>query len=68
MRVNSTTNLKIACVIGCENNRDVCKFIHLRVNPEATDDDLLLAGKTIAALQTLPLHSIDRADCCDLTE
>jgi hypothetical protein len=22
----------------------------------------------IAALQTLPLHSIDRADCCDLTE
>ncbi|WP_255449253.1 hypothetical protein [Selenomonas caprae] len=40
----------------------------MRVNPEVTDDDLLLAGKTIAALQTLPLHSIDRADCCDLTE
>ena len=68
MRVNSTTNLKIACVIGCKNNRDVCKIIHLRGNPEATDDDLLFAGKTIAALQILPLHSIDCADCCDLTE
>ncbi len=58
MRVNSTTNLKIACVIGCENNRDVCKIIHLRVEPEATDEDFWSAK---------PLPPCRRFPCIVLT-
>ena len=67
MRVNSTTNLRIACEYSYDYDKVYCKYINLKVNPDATDEDLLFTAKTIAAMQTLPLHSIDRADSCDLT-
>ena len=67
MRVNQTSNLRIACESGYDYDRVYCKYINLKVNPDATDEDLLFTTKTIAALLTIPLHSIDRADSCDLT-
>ncbi len=68
MRKNPTTTLKIACEYGYDYDRVICKNINLTVNPQAADDDLLLAAKTIAGLQTLPLHGIERLDMCDLAE
>ena len=68
MRVNQTTNLRIACESGYDYDRVYCKYINLKVNPDATDDDLLFAANTIAGLQVLPVHSIDRYDNYDLTE
>ena len=67
MRLNSTTNLRIACEYSYDYDKVYYKYINLKVNPDATDEDLLFTTKTIAALLTIPLHSIDRADSCDLT-
>ena len=68
MRVNQTSNLRIACESGYDYDRVYCKYINLKVNPDASDDDLLIAANTIAGLQVFPVHSIDRYDNCDLTE
>ena len=68
MRVNQTTNLRIACVTGYDYDKEVCRNINLKVNPAATDEDLLFTAQTLVDLQTLPLYSIDRYDNCDLTE
>ena len=67
MRVNQTSNLRIACESGYDYDRVYCKYINLKVNPDATDEDLLFTAQTRADLQTLPLYSIDRYDNCDLT-
>lgn len=68
MRVNQTTNLRIACVTGYDYDKEVCRNINLKVNPDASDEDLLFTANTIAGLQAFPVHSIDRYDNCDLTE
>ena len=68
MRVNQTTNLRIACVTGYDYDKEVCRNINLKVNPNASDEDLLFAANTIAGLQAFPVHSIDRYDNCDLPE
>ena len=68
MRVNQTSNLRIACKYGQEYDRVYCHYINLKVNPDASDDDLLIAANTIAGLQVFPVHSIDRYDNCDLSE
>ena len=67
MRVNQTSNLRIACESGYDYDRVYCKYINLKVNPDATDEDLLFTAQTLADLQTLPLYRIDRYDNCDLT-
>ena len=68
MRVNQTTNLRIGCEFSYDYDKVHCKYINLKVNPAATDEDLLFTAQTLADLQTLPLYSIDRYDNCDLIE
>ena len=44
MRVNQTTNLRIGCEFSYDYDKVHCKYINLKVNPAATDEDLLFTA------------------------
>ncbi len=68
MRTKAASVLKIACEYSYSQGRAYCKDINLNVNPEATDKDLMEAVEAVVGLITLPLHSAERLDSCELTK